>query len=159
MKLVSNKRISIPLGFITASADALTNGFLVPPETEVLFNFRPGTWLLTFLVYTTLGELSALPLAVGVLQASEEISAKTGANVERINPGLGNIALLTAGVVFSIGFVNLIGSLWAHFRFKALGHESQKYFLQRRFLKSSRSVEEYQNYLDEPDKFLDDKCR
>jgi len=87
--------------------------------------------------HVSTGDLSedSNPSSSRPLQASEEISAKTGANVERINPGLGNIALLTAGVVFSIGFVNLIGSLWAHFRFKALGHESQKYFLQRRFLK------------------------
>lgn len=157
LRLIDNPYCSVPLGLLSGGASALVNGLLTPRVTSVIFSRRPDVWLLTPFVFLTVGGLSALPSVAAVLQANQEIDERLGIPLKSADAVLGNSALLILGIAFSVGITGVITTLWAYFQHLCRDNAANKIYLQRRYLNSFRSVEEYDRFIENPDDFLKDQ--
>lgn len=159
LTIFPNRSIAIPLGVMCGMTEAITNGTLSPTVTRQLFTQAPRLWLSTFLVYISIGGTATLPMVEGVQQALDVIAEQTGidANSELCKEIFGNMTLLTYGIFLSMGFSRLIYNTGSLIAWKVCRQKKQRFAQMRNYLHDQRSLDEYTDFIQNPENFLTQK--
>lgn len=159
LTLVPNRYVGIPLGVACGTIEAITNGTLSPQVTRQLFTFTPGLWGSVAVVFITMGGTATLPLVEGVLQATDVIEDATLIPINHpiAKEILGNTTLFVYGTYLSMGMTKLLYNSYSFMRSKIKKNQNHLFIQMRNYLEDQRSVQEYENYLNNPEAFNKDK--